>query len=203
MAEQSLKDKKVSSGLFTNKLGLLAISLLPVWLVLFVKDVDIPIYLGQDWQFVGWGRLLNFRNIVAATSFVMTLNGIASLLQLLHRTEGTPDGLTTAISIVGNRNYDYVNTLATIVTLLGVILVPVDTLRGFLVFAILMILIIVCYTKTNLYYCNPIFAALGFRLYTVNGKGLQEESIAIYRGALQNNRGVRFYHISDNVYFLI
>ena len=105
--------------------------------------------------------------------------------------------------MVKDRNIEYVNTLATIVTLLGVVLVSVDTLRGFLIFVILMAFIIVCYLKTNLYYCNPIFAALGFRLYTVNVSGMPDEAIAVYRGVLEVNYSVNYYHISDNVYYLI
>ena len=189
--------------MFSKKWRLLAISLMPLWIVLFVKNVDIPVYFGMNWQFVGWEKLITYRNLVASISLLMILTGALSFHQLRHRMKGSPIGLLTIISKVNDRNYDYVNTLATIVTLLGVVLISVDTLRGFLIFCILMIFIIVCYLKTNLYYCNPIFAALGFRLYTVNGNGLQEESIAIYRGALRDGCGVRYYHISDNVYFLI
>jgi hypothetical protein len=105
--------------------------------------------------------------------------------------------------MVNDRNIEYVNTLATIVTLLGVVLVSVETLRGFLIFVILMAFIIVCYLKTNLYYCNPIFAALGFRLYAVNLNGMPDEVIAVYRGVLEVNCSVNYYHISDNVYYLI
>lgn len=201
MAEQSLKT--VKQGLFTNRMGLLSISLLPVWIVLFVKNVDVPVYFGQDWQFVGWFRLLSYRNFVAVVSVILTTIGVLSIHQLRHRTKGSPEGLTTTVSVVKDRNIEYVNTLATIVTLLGVVLVSVETLRGFLIFVILMAFIIVCYLKTNLYYCNPIFAALGFRLYTVNVSGMQDEAIAVYRGVLEVNRSVNYYHISDNVYYLI
>ena len=202
MEEPKLKCNIVERGIFTKKSSLLSISLLPMWIVLFVKNIDIPIYFGYDWQFVGLERLLSYWNIVALISFVMIIKGLACFHQLQHRMKGSPGGLATTISKVNDRNFDYVNTLATILTLLGVILVPVDTLRGFLIFAILMALIIVCYQKTNLYYSNPIFAALGFKLYTINGNGIQNESIAIYRGDLRDGSCVRFYHISDNVYYL-
>lgn len=201
MAEQSLKT--VKQGLFTNKMGLLSISLLPIWILLFVKNVDVPVYFGQDWQFVGWFRLLSYRNIVAVVSVILTTIGVLSIHQLRHRTKGSPEGLTTKVTMVKDRNIEYVNTLATIVTLLGVALVSVETLRGFLIFVILMALIIVCYLKTNLYYCNPIFAALGFRLYIVNVSGMPDEAIAVYRGVLKVNCSVYYYHISDNVYYLI
>lgn len=203
MAKQCLKNKAIKRGLFTNQIALLSISLLPVWIVLFVKNIDIPIHFGHDWQFVGWGRLLSYKNFVAVVSSIMTIIGVLSLHQLRHRTKGSPDGLTTTVTSVSDRSLDYVNTLATIVTLIGVVLVPVETLRSFLIFAILMTFIIVCYLKTNLYYSNPIFAALGFRLYTINGNGMPNESIVIYRGVLNKNMSVTYYHISDKVYYLI
>ena len=190
-------------GLFTNKIGLLYISILPVWIVLFVKNVDVPINFHQNWQFVGLDRLFSYRNFVAIASSIMTIIGVFSLHQLRHRTKGSPDRLSEAVTIINNRNYEYTNTLATIVTILGVVLVSVDTLRDFLIFSILMVFIIVCYLNTNLYYSNPIFAALGFRLYTINGNSIPDESIAIYRGDLKDNSHVKYFHISDNVYYLI
>ena len=134
MAKQSLKT--VKQGLFTNKMGLLSISLLPVWLLLFVKNVDVPVYFGHDWHFVGWFRLLSCRNFVAVVSVILTTIGVLSIHQLRHRTKGSPEGLTTTVTMVKDRNIEYVNTLATIVTLLGVVLVSVDTLRGFLIWVL-------------------------------------------------------------------
>ena len=57
--------------MFRNKLKLFAISLTAVWIVLFIKNVDIPVYFGGDSQFVGWARLLTYRNLIALFSVVM------------------------------------------------------------------------------------------------------------------------------------
>ena len=50
MAKQCLKNKLVKRGLFTNKTDLLSISLLSVWVVLFVKNVGTPIYSVRTWN---------------------------------------------------------------------------------------------------------------------------------------------------------
>ena len=191
--------------MFRNKLKLFAISLTAVWIVLFIKNVDIPVYFGGDSQFVGWARLLTYRNLIALFSVVMMAVSIHSIIQLRHRLKGSPSGLTVTLTVVKDKNYDYVNTLATIVTLFSVIFISVDGLRDLMVFLVLMAVVGICFLKTNLYYSNPMFAALGYKLYTVNSncEKLKDDAIAIYHGNLSTDNKVRFYHISDNVYYLI
>lgn len=191
--------------MFSYKFRLFSISLCAVWLVLFVKNIDIPIYFGKDAQFVGWGRLLTLGNLIASLSFIMVIVAIDSLVKLKHRLNGSPDGLTTTITEVHDKSYEYINTLATIVTLFSVIMVSVETWRDFVVFSLMMFFIIICFLKTNLYYCNPVFAALGYRLFTVKSDSnkLPSDSVVIYHGNLSTNKTVTSYHVSDNVYFLI
>lgn len=190
--------------MFRYKFKLFTISLIAVWLVLFVKNVDIPFYFGHDYVLVGWKRVLTYGNIIALLSLGMFISALLFLHQLLHRFKGAPDGLTITITELKDRSIDYVNTLATIVTLFSVIIVPVNSFRDFIVFSLLIVVICICYLKTNLYYSNPIFASLGYRIYTVssNSNRLPNDSIAIYKGSLQIQSNVRSYHISDNVYYL-
>ena len=70
---------------------------------------------------------------------------------------------------------------------------------------LLMAAITVCYLKTNLYYSNPIFAALGYRLYTIKVESIAipDDSIVIVRNQIQLGDYIRCFHISDNVYFLV
>lgn len=189
-------------GLYATKFGMFAISLFPMWLVLFIKDIDIPVYFGHDWQFVGWNRLLTYGNSIATGSAVMMIVAISAFGRLRHRTKGSPKGLPTTIAKADDRSVDYVNTLATIITLLGVVLVPIQTFREFLLFVVLMALIVVCYVKTSLYYSNPILAFLGFRLYTVRTNCIKDDFIGLFRGELKVGNTVIYYHVSDNVYYL-
>ena len=191
--------------MFNNKFKLFSISLLAVWVVLFVRNVDIPVYFGHDYSFVGWERLLTLGNLIALLSLIMIVVAILSLVQLRHRLKGSPDSLPVTLSEVHDKNYDYINTLATLVTLFSVILVPVGSFRDFIIFVALMTIICVCFLKTNLYYSNPIFAALGYRLYSVKttiNSELQDNTIAIYHGKLERGKKIRYYHVADNVYYL-
>ena len=191
--------------MFQYKFKLFSISLVFVWIILFVKNIDIPVYLGPDPVFVGWKRLLSYGNLIALVSFIMFIVALLAWHQLNHRLKGSPSTLKTRISSVHDRSFDYVNTLATVTTLVSIILVPTDTLREFLIFMLLMAAITVCYLKTNLYYSNPIFAALGYRLYTIKVESIAipDDSIVIVRNQIQLGDYIRCFHISDNVYFLV
>ena len=190
--------------MFANKFKLFSISLMAMWVVLLVKNVDVPIYFGDDAQFVGFRRLLSYRNIIALGSFVMLAIALYSIHQLNHRLKGSPDSLKITLTEVGDKSVEYVNVLATVVTLISVILVPTETLRDFIVFVMLMTVIYICFNRTNLYYSNPLFAALGYHIYTVgsNSIKLPLRSIAISRKKLAVGDKVVCYHISDDVYSL-
>lgn len=190
--------------MFANKFKLFSISLIAMWVVLLVKNVDIPVYFGTDAQFVGFGRLLTYGNVIALISFVMLAIALYSIHQLNHRLKGSPDSLTITLTTVKDRSVEYVNVLATVVTLISVILVPTESLRDFIVFILLMTVIGICFVRTNLYYSNPLFAALGYHIYTVgsNSSKLLVGSVAISRKKLMVGDKVRSYHISDNVYNL-
>ena len=191
--------------MFNYKFKLFSISLLAIWVILFIKNVDIPIYCGPDSEFVGWNRLITFGNLIALLSLVFIIIAVLGLFRLGHRLKGSPNGLPVRVLEVKDINYSFLNTLATLVTLFSVTLIPIGTFRDFLVFVVLIFIISVCFLKTNLYYCNPIFAALGYRLYSIKADdsiNLPDESIAIYHGKLEENKTVIYYHVADNVYFL-
>ena len=148
---------------------------------------------------------MSYGNLIALVSAVMFVVAMLSLYQFNHRLKGSPSTLKTKISSVRDRSFDYVNALATVTTLVSIILVPTNTLREFLIFMLLMATITVCYLKTNLYYSNPIFAALGYCLYTikVESTAIPDDSIVIVHNQIQSGDYIRCFHISDNVYFLV
>lgn len=171
---------------------------------MLVKNIDIPIYFGADAQFVGFRRLITYGNIIAVASAVLLVIALLSLHQLNHRLQGSPDSLMNTLTEVYDRSVEYVNVLATVVTLISVILVPTESLRDFIVFLLLMSVISICFMRTNLYYSNPLFAVLGYHIYTVGSESSQlpNGSIAISRKRLAVGDKVVSYHISDNVFSL-
>lgn len=161
-------------------------------------------YCGKDAVFVGWNRILTYSNIVAVLSLIMIVIAVYSLIQLSHRLKGSPTFLPVEVTGVQDKNSEYINTLASVVTLLSVIFVPCGTLRDFVVVVIMMAVIVICFLKTNLYYSNPVFAAFGFRLYTAGStcNSIPSNSIVVYHGILKDGDMVHPYYVSDNVYFL-
>lgn len=178
--------------------------MLPMWLVLFIKTVSIPCYFGLDWRFVGWDMLITVPNSIALVCFVLVALSLWYLHHLMHRLKGSPSALPLSIKHMNSINLDYINTLSTIVTLFSVLLIDYETIRDVILLVVFMVIIMMCYTKTNLYYCNPVFAALGFRIVSVNTNCntiVPDGSVVLYRGEL----GIRIsvHHLADNVYIQI
>ena len=178
--------------MFTNKFKLFSISLIAVWVVLLVKNVDIPIYFGTDAQFVGFSKLLTYGNFIALASAIMIVIALLSLHQLNHRLQGSPDTLKNTLTEVSDRSVEYVNVLATVVTLISVILVPTETLRDFIVFLLLMTVISICFMRTNLYYSNPLFAVLGYHIYSdYRLKNIEDNNIQEFFNEEQNEETIQ------------
>ena len=83
-----------------------------------------------------------------------------------------------------------------------------DTLRGFIVFAILMAMLFALMWKTNLYYQNPVLTILGYEIFsfkfeTTQLEGYEEkECIGITRGKVEERNNIKRQIISDNVFFI-
>ena len=83
-----------------------------------------------------------------------------------------------------------------------------DTLKGIIVFGILMIMLFVLMWKTNLYYQNPILTVLGYEVFSFKFETTQlaeyggKECIGITRGTVRNGQTVKRQKISDNVFLV-
>ena len=187
-----------------GRIKLFVISMLPMWLVLFIKTVNIPCYFGYDWRFAGWELIITIPNSIAFICFVLVALSLWYLHHLTHRLKGSPSALPVTIAHKDSIHIDYINTLSTLVTLFSVLLINYDTIRDVILLVGFVITIMVCYTKTNLYYCNPVFAAWGFRIVSVNTNGntkVPVGSVVLYRGGL----GIRIsvHHLADNVFIQV
>ena len=187
-----------------GRIKLFVISMLPMWLVLFIKTVNIPCYFGYDWRFAGWELIITIPNSIAFICFVLVALSLWYLHHLTHRLQGSPSVLPVTVERKDSINIDYINTLSTLVTLFSVLLIDYDTIRDVILLVVFVSIIMVCYTKTNLYYCNPVFAALGFRIVRVNTHGntkVSDGSVVLFRGKL----GIRIsvHHLADNVFIQV
>ena len=192
--------KKIMFG----RIKLFVISMLPMWLLLFIKTVSIPYCFGYNWYFVGWDMIITIPNSIAFICFVLSALSLWYLQHLTHRLKGSPSALPIMIETIDSINIDYINTLSTLVTLFSVLLINYDTIRDVILLVVFVIIIMVCYTKTNLYYCNPVFAAWGFRIVRVNTNGntkVPNGSVVLYKGELGNR--ITVHHLADNVFIQV
>ena len=83
-----------------------------------------------------------------------------------------------------------------------------DTLKGIIVFGILMIMLFLLMWKTNLYYQNPILTVLGYEVFSFKFETTQlteyseKECIGITRGTVRNGQTIKRQRISDNVFLI-
>lgn len=78
------------------------------------------------------------------------------------------------------------------------------TIRGFVLFMGILILVFLLLWKTNLYYQNPILTILGYRVYRINfleetGRNYNLKYIAISKEALDASKIVKWKYIADDV----
>lgn len=83
-----------------------------------------------------------------------------------------------------------------------------NTIKGLVVFVILMGMLFVLMWKTNLYYQNPILTILGYDVFSFQFETTQLEEyrgkacIGITRGAIKKDKSIKRQKISDNVFLV-
>lgn len=188
------------------KYKLYCISFTAMWLLLFIKTIKLPIYLGHDWCFAELDVIFSIANIVAYASMILLILSIYYIYQLYHMKLGAPCSLPIQIKKVEYKDYDYVNTLATIITLFSVLLINYETIRDLMILLTLLIVIYMCYASTNLYYCNPIFAFMKYRIAIVQTENknqvLPNDSIVLTKEGIKEGDRIQPHYIADNVYIL-
>ena len=78
------------------------------------------------------------------------------------------------------------------------------TIRGFVLFMGILVLVFLLLWKTNLYYQNPILTILGYRVYRINfleetGRNCYLKYIAISKENLDASKIVKWKYIADDV----
>lgn len=145
--------------------------------------------------------IVTVANTIAFCAALLFIASVFYCYRLCYRLKGSPSSLPVKISNYEEKNVDYINMLATIVTLFSVLLIDYKGIRELLLLMVLLFVIFVCYTKSNLYYCNPVFATMGFKIAVVNtndNEKLPDGSIVLYKDKLKER--VEPYHIADNIY---
>ncbi|MGG0821395.1 hypothetical protein ABE099_00850 [Paenibacillus turicensis] len=88
------------------------------------------------------------------------------------------------------------------------VLDDVGSMRNFLVFICLFLMIIVLMFKTNLYYQNPVIAMLGYSTFNFkftehsDSTMKNSELVGITYGKIDEEKIIKYQRIADNVYFI-
>lgn len=187
---------------YLDKTLLYFVSLSLLFVLIFVITVDIPIYFGENAEFIGWNDFFS-RNLVAVFSFIMFIVSIICLWQFKNSLDGSKKN-AIRVSNVENLNYEPLAFLVTYI--LPLVCLDFDNFRYLIVFLILLVIIGVMYIKTNMFYANPTLAIMGFHIYKVSGKFYGEDItnnvVIITRSIIQEDMNVYWRELDYNVYYV-
>ena len=143
------------------KIEVYVMSLSILFILLIIKSIDIPIYFGEDWIFVGWKYLL-MHNIPTIISLICLVWAVICRKRFINSLDGCQD-IPSRIEKIRNGNYEYITFLTTYI--IPLICFDLNNYRDCILLVVLLILLGALFVKTNLCYQNPSLALLGFNLY--------------------------------------
>lgn len=184
-----------------KQIKLYIMSLWILFVLVLVATLNIPISFDSNAIFVGWKALLTVNNIVAFLCIIFILMGLLFYYQFNHRLMGAPDGLPIVVVKIDNINYEYISLF---MTFISVIAFDFKTIRGSVLFTLVLLILGAIFVKTELFYSNPSFALLGFYIYRVKTKHAQiipDNSILIAKGKIKIGDKIDYLKISDTVFY--
>lgn len=186
-----------------NKTNLCIMSMELIFILAFVKSINIPVYFGSDWEFVGWSNLFLVRpgNFIALFSLLGFMWSQGVYWTLRHKLKGSPDTLPIKIRNIENKDVEYMSLLFTILTIVSF---DFNNIRDIIVFAVIFILYCVLLRRTDWFAASPILALKGFYLYAGETDKLPKGTMFLTYGEIPfNPEIVRTYQkISETVYWL-
>lgn len=184
-----------------RKIGLYFLSLWFLFALVIIITVKIPIYLKDDWVYIGSGDLLSLNLIPIVCISALIIGGFA-YYDFWYRFQGTSE-LPFKITEIDNIDYEHLTFLTTYIVPL--VCFNFDNKRYQIVLLILLIIIGVIYIRTDLFYANPTLAVLKFRIYKVSGsfaRGVQRNNIIlITRQQLKIEDKVKYIKLDNRIYY--
>lgn len=186
-----------------NKTNLCVMSMELIFILAFIKSIDIPVYFGTDWEFVGWGSLFldRPRNFVALFCLLGFLWSQCVYWMLCHKLKGSPDTLPIKITNIENKDAEYMSLLFTILTIVSF---DFGNIRDIIVFAVIFLMYCVILKRTDWYAASPILALKGFRLYGGETDKLPKGTLFLTNEEISPDTDVTrpYQQISKTVYWL-
>lgn len=148
-----------------SKTNLCIMSMELIFILAFIKSIDVPVYFGSDWEFIGWSNIFLHHpgNFVALLCIMGLIWSQCVSWALRHKLKGSPDTLPIKINNIKNKDTEYMSLLFTILTIVSF---DFSNIRDIIVFAVVLFIYCVILTRTDWYAASPILALKGFHLYT-------------------------------------
>lgn len=188
-----------------NKTNLCMMSMELIFILVFIKAIDLPIYIGSDWEFIGWYMLkeciCEFRNVIAILCFFCVIWSEAAYQIFKHQLKGSPTTIADTFRNVKNKDVEYLSLLLTILT---VVCFDFSSLRDILIFVIVFVLYWIITIHTDLFATNPLLRCRGMHLYSATADNIKDEVMFLSFEDLKPSQNVnrQYKVISKHVYVL-
>ena len=183
-----------------EKLELYILSLWLLFFLIIVVTANVPICLGENCSFVGWGYLLK-NNIIPIAALIFLISGFVFYFRFNFRVSGSKRIPSTIVKIE-DHNYEHLTFLTTYI--IPLICFNLTNYRYVFSLVFLLFVIGVIYVRTDKFYANPTLAVLGFRLYKVTIKtrsSTKEDIIIILKSRVSVNDKIRLLDLDEKVSF--
>lgn len=176
-----------------------------IFVLVFIKAIDLPIYIGSGWEFIGWDMLkefvCEFRNIIAMLCVIGIIWGEIAYILFKHQLKGSPTTIADTLRNVKNKDVEYLSLLLTILT---VACFDFSSLRDVLIFVIVFVLYWIITIHTELYVTNPLLRCRGMHLYSATTDMIRDEVMLLSFEELKPLQDVnrQYKIISKHVYVL-
>lgn len=196
---------KESDGLMNRwwcKVGFYFLSMVFFLVIVMILGTDIPVYFGDDWEFIGCQVFLKKGVLIPLLCLMLIITSVLFFMWLHKWNKGSRLGPVTETK--------YENVSGDVMSFVASYFFPLvsfnlsATWQHAVVLFLLFILIGVIYVQANIYYCNPTLMVLGFRVYKVtgkSGKGKNFQQTVISWGALKDGEAFKYIPIDTNTSF--
>ena len=185
------------------KIGFYLLSMVIFLIIVIILGTDIPVYFGNNWEFVGWNVFFRLGVLVPLVCFALILLAFVFLFYFQFKMKSTPIGPILAIQIE-NVTADNMSFIASYFFPLVSFAVG-TTWRHVIVLLLLFVILGVVYIQSDNYYYNPSLVLFGFRSYKIKGlyNGKVLEKTFIIRGKLKEGDNFEFVILNDKTYYAI
>lgn len=188
-----------------NRTNLCMMSMELMFLLVFIKAIDVPVYLGLDWEFIGWENVLGLftmpRNIIALLCVIGIAWSEIAYLIFRYKLKGSPTTISEKLNNVVNKDVEYISFLLSIVT---IICFDFGSIRDLTIFVIVFVLYWIISIHTELYATNPLLRVRKMHLYSATVVSIGEEALFLSFEDLKQGETVnrQYKKISKHVYVL-